>query len=109
MDKTQLLDNLMLVLKRGVTTLAVLMFLQEEQYGYSLQSSLAQKGIQIEQGTLYPLLRRLESQGLLTSIWRMEGTRPRRYYVISPEGKVILPDLVKEWNSLVNIMSGLNS
>ena len=109
MDKNQLLDNVVLELKRGVTTLAVLMFLQEEQYGYSLQSNMAEKGIQIEQGTLYPLLRRLESQGLLTSIWRMEESRPRRYYMISPEGKEILPYLITEWDRLVQTMTELKS
>jgi PadR family transcriptional regulator, regulatory protein PadR len=107
MDLTQLTENVLLELKRGVTTLVVMMVLQEEQYGYSLQSNLAEKGIVIEQGTLYPLLRRLESQELLTSIWRMEGARPRRYYVISPAGKEMLPQLIKEWNHLVDIVAGL--
>lgn len=101
------LDNLLLELKRGVTSLAVLLFLQEEQYGYSLQTSLAENGIAIEQGTLYPLLRRLESQGLLTSIWRMEGARPRRYYVISPDGKQALPEITREWSQLVEVISRL--
>lgn len=101
------LENLILELKRGVTSLAVLLFLQDEQYGYSLQTSLAENGIVIEQGTLYPLLRRLESQGLLTSIWRMEGSRPRRYYVISAEGKQALPEINREWNQLVKTVTSL--
>lgn len=102
------LENLILELKRGATSLAVLLFLQEEQYGYSLQTSLAENGILIEQGTLYPLLRRLESQGLLSSIWRMEGSRPRRYYVISPDGKQALPGITREWNQLVENIARLS-
>ncbi len=108
MDDKQIQENLLLELKRGITTLAVLRVLQTEQYGYSLQSSLAERGIQIEQGTLYPLLRRLEAQGLLSSIWRMEGARPRRYYILSEDGEKILPSLMAEWNNLVNTMTGLD-
>jgi PadR family transcriptional regulator, regulatory protein PadR len=96
--------NLALELRRGVIILAVLCELDDEQYGYSLVKKLASKGLDIEQGTLYPLLRRLESNGLLQSDWRVEGSRPRRYYLISPDGKKILPDLKKEWDSLVEVM-----
>jgi DNA-binding PadR family transcriptional regulator len=66
--------------------------------------SLSEKGLDIDQGTLYPLLRRLETQGLLSSSWRLEEARPRRYYLISPEGQEILPKLVKEWESMVQMM-----
>jgi DNA-binding PadR family transcriptional regulator len=97
MEQEQLIDNLIQELHRGVITLAVLSQLQEEQYGYSVIKLLADKGLVVEQGTLYPLLRRLESQGLLQSDWRLEDARPRRYYVISPEGRTILPRLCEEW------------
>jgi DNA-binding PadR family transcriptional regulator len=94
-------------LRRGILVLAALSQLQEEKYGYALISSLAEQGLDIDQGTLYPLLRRLESQGLLQSEWNVEGSRPRRYYVISPEGSRILVNLTGEWRNLTNVMEKL--
>ena len=84
-------ENVILELRRGVIVLAVLSQLSEPQYGYSLIKRLADGGLELDQGTLYPLLRRLESQGLLTSDWRIEGERPRRYYVLSDEGRISCP------------------
>lgn len=98
------LDKLTLELRRGVITLAVLSQLDEEQYGYSLIQRLSELGLQVEQGTLYPLLRRLEDQGLLQSDWRVEESRPRRYYRISPVGEELLPLLKAEWDALVQAM-----
>lgn len=98
------LEKLVLELRRGIIALAVLGQLYDEQYGYSLIQLLADKGLQVEQGTLYPLLRRLEEQGLLQSDWRIEESRPRRYYVISPQGRELLPQLKTEWNALVRAM-----
>ncbi|MFN2149970.1 MAG: PadR family transcriptional regulator [Anaerolineales bacterium] len=98
------LDKLVLELRRGVITLAVLSQLNDEQYGYSLIQLLSEEGLQVEQGTLYPLLRRLEDQGLLESDWRIEESRPRRYYRISAQGKVLLPALRAEWQALVQAM-----
>ena len=97
-------DNVILELRRGVIVLAVLSQLSQEQYGYSLISSLKENGLEIDQGTLYPLLRRLESQGLLESNWRIEADRPRRYNVISQEGQNLLPQLKLEWNGIVTMM-----
>ena len=94
-------------LRRGILVLAALSQLKEEKYGYALISSLAEKGLDIDQGTLYPLLRRLESQGLLQSEWNVEGSRPRRYYVISPEGSRTLVDLASEWRNLTKVMEKL--
>ncbi len=94
-------------LRRGILVLAALSQLKEEKYGYALISSLADQGLDIDQGTLYPLLRRLESQGLLQSEWNVEGSRPRRYYVISPEGSRTLVDLASEWRNLTNVMEKL--
>ena len=71
-------------LRRGALVLAVLSQLKEARYGYALINQLAKQGLGIEQGTLYPLLRRPEEQGLLKSKWNVEGSHPRRYYVISP-------------------------
>ena len=98
------LEKLILELRRGIITLAVLSQLDEEQYGYSLIQLLAEKGLQVEQGTLYPLLRRLESQGLLESTWNVEGSRPRRYYRISTQGQELLPTLRAEWEAMVQAM-----
>ncbi len=97
-------ENVILELRRGVIVMAVLSQLREEQYGYSLINSLKQAGLEIDQGTLYPLLRRLESQGLLQSNWRVEADRPRRYYVISDEGRALLPRLKEEWTGIVSMM-----
>jgi PadR family transcriptional regulator, regulatory protein PadR len=99
------LENLILELRRGIIVLAVLNCLDTEQYGYSLISSLKENGLTLDQGTLYPLLRRLESQGLLQSNWRIESDRPRRYYVISEEGQKLLPQLKSEWNGIVSMMN----
>jgi len=104
MTKQEMLENTTLELRRGVIVLAVLSQLDEPQYGYSLIKRLADGGLEIDQGTLYPLLRRLESQGLLTSDWRIEGERPRRYYVLSEEGRALLPQLKEEWNGIVSMM-----
>jgi DNA-binding PadR family transcriptional regulator len=101
------LENGILELRRGVIVLAVLSRLEQEQYGYSLIKSLAEAGLEIDQGTLYPLLRRLESQGLLQSTWRVETDRPRRYYVMSAEGRLLLPRLKEEWAAIVSIMAKL--
>ncbi len=97
-------ENVTLELRRGVIVLATLSQLGEARYGYSLLKSLADLGLDVDQGTLYPLLRRLESQGLLESVWKLEEARPRRYYVISAEGKKALPRLKEEWNSIVAVM-----
>lgn len=97
-------DNVILDLRRGVIVLAVLSQLAEEQYGYSLLKRLADLGLEVDQGTLYPLLRRLEGQGLLESNWRIEEGRPRRYYHISPAGQAALPGLRGEWQQIVAVM-----
>jgi PadR family transcriptional regulator, regulatory protein PadR len=101
---TELLQNTTLELRRGVIVMAVLSQLGEEQYGYSLLKLLADQGLELDQGTLYPLLRRLESQGLLQSVWRLEEARPRRYYVISDAGQEMLPRLKEEWAKIVAMM-----
>jgi PadR family transcriptional regulator, regulatory protein PadR len=84
---------------------AVLAQLRTEQYGYTLRKALADDGLAIDQGTLYPLLRRLESQGLLVSQWREEDKRNKRFYHLSPTGEQILRQLLDEWN---NINQSLN-
>ena len=105
--ENQSIENLILEMRRGVITLAVFSQCNQEQYGYSLMKSLSEKGLEIDQGTLYPLLRRLETQGLLSSSWRLEDARPRRYYLISSEGQQILPKLVQEWETMVKMMENM--
>ncbi len=96
-------------LRRGALVLAILGQLRQEHYGYSLRERLAERGLAINEGTLYPLLRRLESQGLLSSRWQLGENRPRRYYRISPEGRVALEAMRAEWNSLVESLDALLS
>jgi PadR family transcriptional regulator PadR len=94
------LDKLRAELRRGVIVLAVLAQLREEHYGYSLRKTLADAGIAVEEGTLYPLIRRLEKQGLLASQWRVEANRNKRFYSLSPSGCSALETLGKEWAAL---------
>ena len=94
-------------LRRGAVVLAVLSQLRTAQYGYSLRQALAQRGMPIEEGTLYPLLRRLEEQGLLASDWRIEDGPPRRYYKLNPKGTRLLADLTANWQALVVTMNRL--
>ena len=95
-----LFDSLRLELRRGCLTLAVLAQLRSEHYGYTLRKALADLGLEIDEGTLYPLLRRLEAQDLLTSEWREEGGRNKRFYRLSSEGRQMLKQLLTEWNGL---------
>jgi PadR family transcriptional regulator PadR len=99
---TDIIDNLRLELRRGCLILAVLGQLKSEHYGYTLRKALADRGIPIDEGTLYPLLRRLESQGLLVSEWREEDKRNKRFYRLSREGKQTLGLLTGEWKSLTS-------
>jgi PadR family transcriptional regulator PadR len=93
-------DNLRLELRRGCLVLAVLAALRREQYGYTLRKILSERGLEIDEGTLYPLLRRLESQGLLGSEWREEEKRKKRFYLLSASGALVLEQLLAEWRSL---------
>lgn len=94
-------ENLRLELRRGSLALAVLAQLKSEHYGYTLRKALADQGLAIDEGTLYPLLRRLESQGLLASEWREEDKRQKRFYRLSPVGRQVLKQLLGEWQ-LIN-------
>ena len=100
-------ENLRLELRRGSLVLAVLAALREEQYGYTLRKTLEEQGMAIDEGTLYPLLRRLESQGLLLSEWREEEKRNKRFYRLSAVGKMILKRLLAEWQSINSSLNGM--
>lgn len=110
-DKDKILENLLQELKRGTLVLSVLLNTEEATYGYSLVQKLNEAGIDIEQNTLYPLLRRLEKQDLLLSEWDTSESRPRKYYHISDLGKDVLTDLTRQWqktNHIINEMIDKN-
>ena len=96
----EVFENLKLELRRGCLTLAVLTQLRTERYGYTLRKALADDGLEIDEGTLYPLLRRLESQGLLVSQWREEDKRNKRFYRLSEMGTTVLQQLLFEWGRI---------
>jgi PadR family transcriptional regulator PadR len=97
---SEVFENLKLELRRGCLIVAVLAQLRTEQYGYTLRKALADDGLEIDEGTLYPLLRRLETQGLLASEWREQDKRNKRFYRLSHEGEVILQQLLEEWQRI---------
>ena len=99
------IESMRMELRRGILALAVLLILRREQYGYSLRKQLQEAGMDIEEGTLYPLIRRLESYGLLTSRWSEGEGRKRRYYQISQDGELTLRELQQEWRTLNAAMS----
>ena len=98
-------EKLRLELRRGSLVLAVLAALKVERYGYTLRKELADAGLTIDEGALYPMLRRLETQGLLTSEWREEDKRNKRFYRLSTGGAGLLAELTAEWR---DINSSLN-
>ncbi len=100
-------ENAVLEIRRGTLLICVLSQLKNPQYGYELVQLLAAGGIEIDQNTLYPLLRRLEEQDILTSEWSVEGNRPRKYYSISDEGKELFSRLTVEWNRISKSVSNM--
>jgi len=104
-DKQEIISNYLQELRRGTLILCVLANLKESTYGYNLIERLSHSGISIEANTLYPLLRRLETQQLLLSSWNTEGTKPRKYYSLTDYGKEVLLDLTIHWKSTVQNMN----
>ncbi len=107
MGETDAFGKLELELRRGVVVLATLSQLRKPRYGYELRQALAEREMPIEEGTLYPLLRRLETQGLLSSEWRIEGGPPRRYYALNAEGRKLLKRLTESWQGMNTAMAKL--
>lgn len=105
MDKKELVSNFSQELRRGTVILCVLANLKEPTYGYGLIEKLSQTGISIEANTLYPLLRRLEGQELLESVWNTDGAKPRKYYTLTGFGLEVLDELKKHWQSTVQGMN----
>jgi PadR family transcriptional regulator PadR len=107
MGETDSFGKLELELRRGVVVLAALSQLRAPRYGYELRQALADHGLPIEEGTLYPLLRRLETQGVLKSEWKLEDGPPRRYYALNAEGRKLLKKLTATWQGLNDAMGRL--
>ncbi len=107
MATTDNFGKLELELRRGVVVLATLSQLRKPRYGYELRQALSEQGMAIEEGTLYPLLRRLETQGLLQSEWKIEDGPPRRYYSLNADGKKLLKQLTESWQSMNEVMGRL--
>lgn len=105
----EIVQSMLLELRRGVTVLAVLSQLQTPEYGYSLVTVLDEGGLSVDAGSLYPLLRRLEGLGVLASTWDTNEARPRKYYCLSPLGHEVYEKLKGEWESIVNAVAGLLS
>ena len=103
----ELLESLQLELRRGTLILSVLSQMKEPKYGYALVQSLLDKGITIDPNTLYPLLRRLEGQGLLESEWETGGSKPRKYYKRTAYGAKIYSALLDEWNCMTQAIEKL--
>jgi len=99
-DIDDIAEKLRSEIRRGALVLAVLAQLRQEHYGYSLRKALGDKGLQVEEGTLYPLIRRLEKQGLLTSEWREEDKRRKRFYRLSEPGAEVFRQLQEDWLEL---------
>lgn len=106
-DMEKKYENAVLEIRRGTLLLCVLSQLDKPHYGYDLVQILSSLGIEIDQNTLYPLLRRLEDQKILESDWSVEGNRPRKYYSISSEGKELFIRLTDEWKKISAIVGGL--
>jgi DNA-binding PadR family transcriptional regulator len=103
----QLLDGLIQELRRGTIVLAVLSQLKSPQYGYSLIVLMKEKGLSLEANTLYPLLRRLEKQGILESLWDTDGTKPRKYYKLSSLGETVYLKLCEAWKDINNVVNNM--
>ena len=95
-----LYENLRLELRRGSVIVAALAQLRTEHYGYALRKALEEQGLAVDEDTLYPLLRRLEAQGLLVSEWREEDRRKKRFYRISRQGQALLDRLLADWRDI---------
>ena len=106
---TQAADKLKSEIRRGAIVLAVMGQLTEEHYGYLLRKRLADRGLNVEEGTLYPLIRRLEAQGLLQSEWRYEDKRKKRFYRLSAEGHEVYQQLKSEWADLSSCIHSITN
>ena len=86
-------------LRRGAVQLVALHYLETRRYGYDLVRLLGAAGFRVEEGTLYPILRRFEKQGVLTAEWDTSGSRPRKYYLLSEAGRALKTDMLAAWQA----------
>ena len=108
LKKDEILAGFLQEMRRGTIILCVLAKLRQSAYGYNLIAKLSETGIPIEANTLYPLLRRLESQGLLESVWNTaDAAKPRKYYTTTFLGKEVLLELKKHWQQAVQNMNNI--
>lgn len=107
METKEVLSSLLLELRRGTVVLSVLSQLTQPMYGYNLVRVLSEGGMPVEANTLYPLLRRLGSQGLLKSEWETGGAKPRKYYVITEAGRTVYDALKAHWVDTVGHVNAL--
>lgn len=94
-------------LRRGTVVVAVLALLDRPRYGYGLLQDLSDAGVEVDANTLYPLLRRLEKQGLLTSEWNTDESRPRKFYALADPGHAALDALTHEWRAITTSLDRL--
>ena len=107
LDEAQVVENMRIELRSGCLAVAALAQLRQEHYGYTLRKAMADMGLEVEESTLYPLLRRLESHGLLVSEWREEERRKKRFYRLSPLGERVLERLLEEWAGISHALGRL--
>ena len=107
MNCDEIVSGLILEFRRGTLIMVVLAQLNKSMYGYSLVKELEGKGISIEGNTLYPLLRRLESQGLLKSEWETGAAKPRKYYIITEDGKMVYKKIKEQWKKFSQSINAL--
>lgn len=107
MNHDEIVSGLVLELRRGTLIILVLSQLKEPMYGYNLVKKLQENGVPIEANTLYPLMRRLETQGLLKSEWETSESKPRKYYKITDDGLIVLDKAINHWKSFSKNVSNL--
>ncbi|MEE1622048.1 PadR family transcriptional regulator [Zafaria sp. Z1313] len=109
MNNAEVLGGHLQELRRGTVVMACLATLSRPGYGYALLGALGEAGFDVDANTLYPLLRRLEKQGLLDSEWNTDEARPRKFYRTSPAGRGVLDGLLREWDALHDATTRLMS
>lgn len=109
MGREHIEDSLAMEMKRGTLVLCVLLLADEPFYGYSLVSEMQKKGVDVEANTLYPLLRRLSSQGLLSDSWDTSQSKPRKYYQITNVGKEVRTSILKTWTNMADAVENMTA
>ncbi len=106
-EMNEIMMSLTQELRRGTVVLSVLSQLNQPEYGYTLVKNMEDKGVKVDTNTLYPLLRRLEKQEILTSEWDTDGTKPRKYYKRTEFGDAVYLKLLEQWREMTASMERL--